>query len=167
VSEDVSVGEDVGDGVGDGVGLAGDGAVGSGQDEDRRDDDAVRDAVGKLRKALETTERARGRLYDFHQMTGTADFELGDAVRALREAGLGAQADLVERELVGRNVIADRWTFQVVEDYDDGYYATFHRIEQQVRAQAGDLPRHGYEQQLKDGRRTHGRPGHEAGQPSS
>jgi len=141
--------------------------VGRGQDEERRDDDRVREAVGKLRKALETTERARGRLYDFHQLTGTADFELGDAVRALREAGLGEQADLVEHELVGRNVIGDRWTFQIVEDYDDGYYASFHRIEEQVRRVAGDAPRHGYEQQLKDGRRTHGRPGHEAGMPSS
>jgi hypothetical protein len=141
--------------------------VSGAQDQDRRDDDAVRDAVGKLRKALETTERARGRLYDFHQMTGTADFELGDAVRALREAGLTAQADLVERELIGRNVIGDRWTFQVVEDYDDGYYASFRRIEQQVRAEAGDAPRHGYEQELKDRRRTHGRPGHEPGRPSS
>jgi hypothetical protein len=143
------------------------GSVGQEREEDRRDDDAVREAVGKLRKALETTERARGRLYDFHQMTGTADFELGDAVRALREAGLEQQADLVERELVGRNVIADRWTFQVVEDYDDGYYASFRSVEQQVRDQLGDAPRHGYEQQLKDGRRTHGRPGHEAGRPST
>ena len=142
-------------------------SVGSGQDEDRGDDDLVRDAVGKLRKALETTERARGRLYDFHQMTGTADFELGDAVRALREAGLDEQADLVERDLVGRNVIGDRWTFQIVEDYDDGYYASFRRIEEQVRRDLGDAPRHGYEQQLKDGRRTHGHPGHEAGKPSS
>ena len=137
------------------------------QAEDRHIDDPVQDAVGKLRKALETTERARGRLYDFHQMTGTADFELGDAVRALRAAGLAEQADLVAEELVGRNVIGDRWTFQVVEDYDDGYYATFRRIEEQVRAVAGEAARHGYEQQLKDARRTHGRPGHEPGLPSS
>ena len=138
-----------------------------GQQEDRRDDDRVRDAVGKLRKALETTERARGRLYDFHQMTGTADFELGDAVRALRGAGLTEQADLVETELIGRNVIGDRWTFQIVEDYDDGYYASFKRIEEQIRAEAGDASRHGYEQELKDARRTHGQPGHEPGRPSS
>ena len=137
------------------------------QAEDRHNDDPVRDAVGKLRKALETTERARGRLYDFHQMTGTADFELGDAVRALRAAGLEEQADLVNAELGGRYVIGERWTFQVVEDYDDGYYASFRRVEAQVRQEAGDLPRHGYEQELKDGRRTHGRPGHEAGMPSS
>ena len=142
-------------------------SVGQAPEEDRRDDDVVREAVGKLRKAVETTERARGRLYDFHQLTGTADFELGDAVRALRAAGLDRQADLVETELVGRNVIGDRWTFQVVEDYDDGYYASFRRIEEQVRAEAGDVPRHGYEQQLKSARRTHGRPGHAPGRPSS
>ena len=137
------------------------------QERERRDEDPVREAVGKLRKALETTERARGRLYDFHQMTGTADFELGDAARALRAVGLAEQADLVEQELIGRNVIGDRWTFQIVEDYDDGYYACFRRIEEQVRAQAGNASRHGYEQQLKDARRTHGRPGHEPGMPST
>jgi hypothetical protein len=163
VEQRVDVGRSASQGSGWSVGDS----VGQSRDEDRSDDDVVREAVGKLRKALETTERARGRLYDFHQMTGTADFELGDAVRALRNAGLDQEADLVERELVGRNVIADRWTFQVIEDYDDGYYASFRRIEQEVRASLGNAARHGYEQQLKDERRTHGRPGHEAGEPSS
>ncbi|AWZ06992.1 hypothetical protein DRB96_23065 [Streptomyces sp. ICC1] len=37
-------------------------------------------ALDALSKALETTERARGHLYGFHQLTGTADFELGDAL---------------------------------------------------------------------------------------
>jgi hypothetical protein len=143
------------------------GSAGQDEQEGRPDDDAVREAVGKLRNALETVERARGRLYDFHQLTGMADFALGDAVQALRAAGLERQAERIERELVGRNVIADRWTFQIVEDYDDGYYACFRQVEREVRAAAGDAPRHGYEQQLKDARRTHGEPGHEPGNPSS
>jgi len=85
----------------------------------------------------------------------------------LRAAGHTGLADDLDRDLVGRNVVADRWTFQIVEDYDDGYYASFKRIEQEVRSGLGDAPRHGYEQQLKDARRTHGRPGHEPGRPSS
>ena len=133
------------------------------QEEDRRDDDAVRDAVGKLRKALETTERARGRLYDFHQMTGTADFELGDAARALRAAGLSAQADLVERELIGRNVIGDRWTFQIVEDYDDGYWSVFRGFDERARTELADGDRHVYEARMKQAERTKGHPSHQAG----
>lgn len=50
-------------------------------------DQATVDAVGKITEALETIERARGHLYTFHQLTGTADFQLGDAVEQLRAAG--------------------------------------------------------------------------------
>ena len=130
-------------------------------------DDATIDALGKLSEALETVEVARGHLYAFHQLTGSADIALQGAVDALREAGHADLADRIDRELVGRNVIGGRWTFQIVEDYDDGYYASFNRIEQQIRAEAGDASRHGYEQELKDARRTHGQPGHEPGRPSS
>ena len=129
--------------------------------------DATVEALGALSEALETTDRARGHLYTFHQLTGSADLRLGEAVDGLRKAGHDGLADRIESELVGRNVITDRWTFQIVEDYDDGYYAAFHGIEKEIRAHAGDAGRHGYEQQLKDARRTHGRPGHEAGRPSS
>lgn len=88
-------------------------------------------ALGKLSKALETVERARGRLYDFHQrlydfhqMSGEADFQLGMAVVALREAGHTEQANRLDRLLIGRNVLHGRWTFQIVEEYDTGYYAS-------------------------------------------
>ena len=40
-------------------------------------DEASVEAVGKLTEALETTERARGHLYSFHQLTGSADLALG------------------------------------------------------------------------------------------
>ncbi|GLX34244.1 hypothetical protein Sros01_03170 [Streptomyces roseochromogenus] len=72
-------------------------------------------ALGARSKALETTEGARGHLYGFHQLTGTADFELGDAVRLVRESGYEEQAALVEREIVGRNAIPGHSTFQIVE----------------------------------------------------
>src|SRR5690242_14536835 len=84
--------------------------------------DATVGALGKLSEALETCERARGHLYSFHQLTGSADFQLGEAVRALREAGHTAIADRIDTELLGRNVLHGRWTFQVVEDYDDNYW---------------------------------------------
>src|SRR3954465_11958602 len=96
-------------------------------------DDATVDAVGKITAALETTHRARGHLYTFHQLTGSADLALGDGVEALREAGHGELADRIERDLVGRNVISGRWTFQIVEDYDDGYYTVFRDLERETR----------------------------------
>ena len=71
-------------------------------------------------------------------------------------------ADRIERELVGRNVLQGRWTFQVVEEYDDGYYATFKELDRFARDQLVGGKRHLYEAEMKEDRRTDGRPGHEA-----
>jgi hypothetical protein len=125
-------------------------------------DQATVEAVGMLTEALETTERARGHLYSFHQLTGSADLELGEAVRQLRGAGHGDVADAIERDLVGRNVIHRRWTFQVVEDYDDHYWATFRETERRVRELLADGRRHLFEAGMKEERRTHGHPDHDA-----
>jgi hypothetical protein len=135
-------------------------------DEHRRSDgldDRTVDALGRLSKALETIERARGHLYAWHQLTGSADFELDDAVRLLRQAGHATWADRIERELIGRNVLQGRWTFQVVEEYDDGYYETFRGLERDARTALADGKRHLFEAELKMRRRTAGEPGHEVG----
>ena len=125
-------------------------------------DDVTVEALGKLSEALEVVERVRGHLYSVHQLTGTADFMLDDAVDLFRRAGHDAMADRIECELIGRNVIPRHWTFQIVEEYDDGYYADFRAIEKAARDELADGKRHLYEAELKEKRRTHGRPGHEA-----
>ncbi len=128
--------------------------------------DQTIDALGKLSEALETCDRARGHLYTFHQLTGSADIELGEAVTALREAGHDAIADRIEQELLGRNVLPGRWTFQIVEDYDDGYWSLFRELEQAARDELAGGVRHLYEARLKQDERTAGAPGH-AAQPGA
>src|SRR5690606_39102985 len=123
-------------------------------------DEATWQAVGQLTEALETCERARGHLYSFHQLTGSADMKLGEAVTALRDAGHARLADEIEADLVGRNVIADRWTYQIVEDYDDTYWSSFRGWERQVRDQLTEGRRHLAEAALKKERRTAGHPHH-------
>jgi hypothetical protein len=125
-------------------------------------DMATVDALGKLSEALEAAEVARGHLYEFHRLSGTADLAAGDAVELLREAGHTEVADRIERELVGRNVLPGRWTFQIVEEYDDGYYATFKELERAARDELAGGRRHLYEAAMKENRRTHGAPGYEA-----
>ncbi|GAA3608175.1 hypothetical protein [Microlunatus ginsengisoli] len=127
--------------------------------------DATVGALGKLSEALETCERARGHLYAFHQLTGSADYKLGQAVAALREAGHVEIAERLEHELVGRNVIAGRWTFQVVEEYDDEYWSLFRDLERTARDELAGGIRHLYEARLKEFERTVGEPGHEATPP--
>jgi hypothetical protein len=125
-------------------------------------DEATVAALGLLSEALETTERARGHLYAFHQLTGTADFKLEEAADELDKAGHGALAEELRAELVGRNVIAGRWTFQVVEDYDDNYWSRFRDLEEKARGQLAHGRRHLHEAQLKEQRRTRGNTGHAA-----
>lgn len=130
-------------------------------------DEATVDALGKLSAALESVERARGHLYGFHQLSGKADFELGAAVEALRRAGHEAMASRLEAELVGRNVLQGRWTFQIIEEYDETYWSAFRRMEQAARDELAGGRRHVYEAQLKEQRRTNGRRHHESQPPAS
>ncbi len=125
-------------------------------------DSATVQAVGKITEALETVERARGHLYSFHQLTGAADLALGEGVDQLRAAGHSDLADRIQTELIGMNVLPGRWTFQVVEEYDDGYYARFTALERLARDELLHGRRHVFEAEMKEDRRTHGRPGHEA-----
>ena len=126
-------------------------------------DDATVAALGKLSESLETVEQARGLLYGFHQLTGKADLLLQDAVDGLRDAGHTQLADDLDRDLVGRNVIADRWTFQVVEDYDANYWSTYRAFDQRARDELAGGDRHVLEARMKQGERTSGHPRHEAG----
>ncbi|WP_406089082.1 hypothetical protein [Streptomyces sp. NBC_01013] len=118
--------------------------------------DKTVEALGALSKALETTERARGALYEFHQLTGSADFGVGDAVRLLREAGHDEEAALVEREILGRNVIPGHWTFQLIESYNQTYYRPFTDIEQHLLHKLVQGRDHLYEAELKGARRPLG-----------
>ncbi|WP_433351289.1 hypothetical protein [Micromonospora sp. CA-111912] len=125
-------------------------------------DDKTVEALGELSKALETIHRVRGHLYSAHQLVGGADLTLDRVVKLLREAGHDKVADRVERDLLGRNVLPGRWTFQIMEEFDDGYYAAFQEIEREAREKLAGGRRHIYEAEMKERRRTHGMPGHEA-----
>lgn len=125
-------------------------------------DDVTVEALGELSKALETIHRVRGHLYSAHQLVGGADATLDRVVELLRKAGHHQVADRVEHELIGRNVIPGRWTYQIMEEFDDGYYATFQDIERDARQQLAAGRRHIHEAEMKQHRRTPGRPGHEA-----
>ena len=119
-------------------------------------------ALGKVSEALETVERARGHLYSFHQLMGGADLTLGAAVQELHEAGHHEQAERLATELVGRNVLPGRWTFQVVEEFDDGYWTAFRDHERGLRDELAQGRRHLFEAEMKEDRRTPGHPGHDA-----
>lgn len=124
-------------------------------------DDETVAAAGKLSEAREWVERARGRLYDFHQMIGRADFLLEEAADALERAGHDGEAQRIRTEAIGCNVLPGRWTFQVVDEFDDLYYATVTGVESAVRQRLMEGRRHVFEAELKEARRTPGAHGHD------
>ena len=113
-------------------------------------DDATVAAAGKASEALEWLERARGRLYDFHQMIGHLDFQIRDAAAMLREAGHSQLAELLESEVVGRNLLDGRWTFQIIEEFEGFNYTPIRAIEQRIRAELMDGRRHVFQAEMKE-----------------
>lgn len=112
-------------------------------------DDATVKALGKLSEALEVIENARGNLYEFHRLSGMGDLTLQDAVQQLREAGQTEIADTLDEVLVGRDAIDGKWSFQLVDAYDEQYWTVFRALDAWARAKVGDAPRHVFEAEVK------------------
>jgi len=119
-------------------------------------DDAAVNAAGKISAALEVVENARGMLYAFHRMSGEADLALQDGITALREAGHAELAAEIDEVLVGRDVVRDMWTFQIVEAYDEQYWQVFRAVDEAVRDALSDGARHVFEAEMKYQEQTGG-----------
>lgn len=139
------------------------------QDHDGRDEqhrrpagvsDATVEALGKLSAALDHVEDARGHLYAFHRLCGSAETTLETATAMLRDAGHDDVADALDLDVLGRNPLPGMWSFQMVEAYDDGYYATAKGIERRALDDLVGGRRHLFEAEMKELRRSPGREGH-------
>ena len=124
--------------------------------------DAEVEAAGTVSEALEYIERARGHLYDLHQLIGRADLLFQEAAEKLAGIGHPGLADRLTSEMVGLNVLEGRWTFQMVEEFDDGFWTTAREIDRVVRDELTGGRRHVHEAEMKQANRTTGRTGHEA-----
>jgi hypothetical protein len=117
-------------------------------------DTATVDAVGKATEALEYVERARGQLYAFHQLIGRADFLFEQSAVGLAAAGRHVEAASLWRNLVGRDVLEGRWTFQIVEGFDDDYYDAARAELAALEAALVGGRRHAHEEELREHRRS-------------
>lgn len=124
--------------------------------------DATVEALGKLSAALDHVEDARGHLYAFHRLCGSAESTLEEATAMLRDAGHAEIADALDRDVLGRNPMPGMWSFQMVEAYDDGYYAAATGLNRRAIDELAHGRRHLFEAEMKELRRSRGREGHEA-----
>lgn len=87
--------------------------------------------------------------------------EFATAVHMLSDASLQDEADQVDREIVGRNVFNGRWTFQIVDEFDDLYYYDVVRacLLRQVKEYLGG-DRHALKRRMKAAERTPGSSAH-------
>jgi hypothetical protein len=129
--------------------------------------DSLVEAVGKAGEALEYIERARGHLYSLHQLIGRADFLFEEAADLLRASGEDDSARRFEVDIVGRNVLDGRWTFQVVEEFDDLYHRPVTDAVRMLERDHLGGRRHVWEAEMKERRRSNGRSGHERRPPSA
>ena len=119
-------------------------------------DDATVAAVGRISEAFEWIVRARGHLYDFHQMMGRADATLGEGIDRLRDAGHASLADELSSTWLGRNALPDRWSFEVVEAFDATYYDVASAGERRIRETLMAGRHHVHEAEMKADRRADG-----------
>ena len=69
---------------------------------------------------------------------------------------------MLRTDVIGRNAIDGRWSFQIVEEFDDLYHDCVTQRIREVEAALLDGRRHVYEAEMKERRRTEGHPGHES-----
>jgi hypothetical protein len=135
-------------------------------DDDHRRPEGVTDetveALGKLSAALDHVEDARGHLYAFHRLCGSAERVLEEATEMIRAAGHDGIADELDERVLGRNPLPGMWSFQMVEAYDDGFYAAAKGVQRRALDELVEGRRHLFEAEMKELRRTPGREGHEA-----
>lgn len=124
--------------------------------------DETIEALGKFSAAMDHVEDARGHLFAFHRLMGSAESTMEEAYDHLRTAGHDDLADDLDRDVLGANPIPGMWSFQMVEAFDDGFYARAKDLHQRALDELVDGQRHVFEAEMKELRRTRGRDGHEA-----
>ena len=97
---------------------------------------------------------------DEDESPGRGDIEFGVACDLLESAGLSDDAARLRQEIVGRNVLDGRWSFQIVDEFDDLYNSPARHEVRRLEQLHLNGRRHAYEASLKEQRRTHGHPAH-------
>lgn len=125
----------------------GDSVVGDGEGStvDVGDDltDAEREALHEVELGLEWLQRAQGHLIEFHHATGHGMDHLDRAESMLRESGHVALADDLETTVLPHGVVdGDRWSYDVLESFQDTIHTEIRRFEKQVRQELADGTRH-------------------------
>lgn len=105
-----------------------------------------RAALHRVTLGMEWLHRAHGQLLAFHHGVGHAMDHFAEAEPLLREAGCTDLADAIRDEHLPRGVVdEDRWSYDVVEDFEGGVLSDMDAFETTVRERLADGQRHAAE----------------------
>jgi hypothetical protein len=100
-------------------------------------------ALHQVELGVEWFHRAHGALVEFHHNTGHAMEHLAEAEALLREGGHDDLADDVRDRYLPRGVIdGDRWSYDVLESFQEELLADLTRFEETARHEVADGDRH-------------------------
>ncbi|MFC4987287.1 MULTISPECIES: hypothetical protein [Saliphagus] len=100
--------------------------------------DLEEEALHDLQLGIEYVHRANGSLLQFHHELGHAMDRIGAAEEQLREAGHKEWADQLRDEHLPAGAISDRWTYELVEEFDGSFLPDVDRFESEVRDELAD-----------------------------
>ena len=94
-------------------------------------------ALHSVELGVEWLHRAHGNLVEFHHKTGHAMDHLAEAEEQLRTCGHTELADALRDEYLPRGVIDEgRWSYDVLESYQEGFLSELTAFEERTRVLA-------------------------------
>ncbi len=105
--------------------------------------DAELEAVHEIELGLEWLQRAQGELIEFHHATGHGMDHLDLAESKLRDSGHEELADELRESVLPHGVVdGDRWSYDVLESFQDTILTEISGFERRVRRELADGSRH-------------------------
>ena len=101
-----------------------------------------REALHRVELGLEWLRRAHGDLVGFHHKTGHAMDHLAQAETALRDCGREDLADRLRDDCLPLGAVGDRWTYDLLEEFETDFMAHIEAAEERAREEVADGQRH-------------------------
>lgn len=105
-------------------------------------DETERQALHRVTLGMEWLRRAHGRLLSFHHNTGHAMDHFAAAEQLLDEAGYEELAAAIRTQHLPSGVVDDRWSYDVVETFEEGVLADIEAFEAEAREEIADGRHH-------------------------
>lgn len=103
---------------------------------------AEQEALHSVEVGVEWLHRAHGNLVEFHHKIGRGMDRLDEAETQLRECGHTELADALRQEYLPRGAVDDRWSYELLENFQTGFLEELTDFERWTREEIAEGERH-------------------------